>query len=208
MTYGQRTSDDAELWFQVVPRNQTDRDVFTAAFVVRLSLKRSGYEMMIRADASNVGLHDDVALMYASIGNRERTAAHFAESARLRPGSAAAQYNLGMALFLLGRNDEALHGFDRALAIDPQYANAHRGKADVLRSLGRIEEARRAGHDILAALNATCSEETPAQIRGWCSRSVSVLFHNPFAQKGDCRRRERRYRRCPPGVTSKSAAPR
>ena len=145
VTYGQRTSDEmSELWFQVVPRNQTDRDIFTRSLrgaVVVEEIK--GYEMMIRADASNAGLHDDVALMYAAIGNRERTAAHFAESARLRPDSAAAQYNLATALFLLGRKDEALRGFDRALALDPQYANAHRGKADVLRSQGRVEEAQR-----------------------------------------------------------------
>ena len=145
ITYGQRTSDEmSELWFQVVPRNQTDRDIFTRSLrgaVVVEEIK--GYEMMIRADSSNAGLHDDVALMYAAIGNRERTVAHFAESARLRPDSAAAQYNLAMALYLLGRKDEALRGFDRALALDPKYVNAHRGKADVLRSQGRFKEAQR-----------------------------------------------------------------
>jgi tetratricopeptide (TPR) repeat protein len=142
-TYGQRTSDEmSELWFQVMPHNRAERDVFTRelrATLVREEIK--GYEMMLRTDAANVALHDDVALLYTATGNRERAAAHFAESARLRPDSAAAHYNLATALFAIGRRDEARRGFERALAIDPGYANAHRGIAILLQAEGRLDEA-------------------------------------------------------------------
>jgi Tfp pilus assembly protein PilF len=141
--YGQRTSDEmSELWFQVVPRNAAERDVLTRdlrAAVLREEL--NGYETMIAADSGNVALHDDVALMYETAGNHEKAAAHFAESARLRPASAAAQYNLATALSALKRTEEARRGFEQAIALDPSYANGYRGLAMLLQSIGQFDEA-------------------------------------------------------------------
>jgi len=120
-----------------MPKNQADRDLFSRAMrsaIVREEIK--GYETMIAADPANTALHDDVALMYAAIGNREKTAAHFAESARLRPDSAAAQYNYATALAALNRLEEARTGFERAIALDPGYALARDGLGLVLKALG------------------------------------------------------------------------
>jgi Tfp pilus assembly protein PilF len=143
--YGQRTSDEmSELWFQVVPRSQKDRDVFTRDLRTRLILEEiKGGETILRDDAGNAALHDDVALLYAATGNREQAAAHFGESARLLPESAAAHYNLATALFSLGRKDEARRGFEKAIALDPAYANAHRGLGGLLQSEGRLDDAER-----------------------------------------------------------------
>ena len=143
VTYGQRTSDEmSELWFQVMPRSQADRDVFTRAMRSAIFVEDiKGYEAMIAADSSNAALHDDVALMYAAIGNREKTVAHFAETARLRPDSAAAQYNLATALAAAGRLDEAQARFARAISLDPAYALAHYGLARLLNALGRTGDA-------------------------------------------------------------------
>jgi Tfp pilus assembly protein PilF len=143
--YGQRTSDEmSELWFQVVPGSQNDRAVFTRDLRTRLIVEEiKGYEMMLRDDAGNVALHDDVALLHAATGNRERAAAHFGESARLRPESASAQYNLATALLSLGRREEARRGFEKALALDPAYANGHRGLGGLLQSEGKLDEAER-----------------------------------------------------------------
>jgi Tfp pilus assembly protein PilF len=141
--YGQRTSDEmSELWFQVVPRNVAERDVLTRdlrSAVLREELK--GYETMIAADAGNVALQDDIALMYEAAGNHERAAEHFAESARLRPDSAPAHYNLATALLALKRTDEARRHFDRAITLDPSYANGYRGLAILLQSIGQFDEA-------------------------------------------------------------------
>src|SRR5204863_65516 len=98
------TSDEmSELWFQVVPRNNAERDVFTRdlrSAVLREEL--TGYETMIGADAGNVALHDDIALMYEAAGNHEKAAAHFAESARLRPEWASVQRELDALLVNAG----------------------------------------------------------------------------------------------------------
>jgi len=55
--------------------------------------------------------------------------------------SAAAHYNLGNALGDLGRHDEALAAVERAVALDPAYAEAHHMRAVCLRHLGRYTDA-------------------------------------------------------------------
>lgn len=145
VTYGQRTSDEmSELWFQVVPITQNDRAVFTRDLQGRLIAEEiKGYETMLRADAGNVALHDDVALLYAATGNNAGAAAHFAESARLHPESAAAHYNLATALFSLGNRDQARRNFEKAVSIDPNYANGYRGLGILQQSEGHLDEAER-----------------------------------------------------------------
>ena len=59
-------------------------------------------------------------------------ARHFAETVRIQPDSASAQYNLGSARLVQGRRDEARQAFQRAVEIDPAYANAHRSLGMVL----------------------------------------------------------------------------
>jgi tetratricopeptide (TPR) repeat protein/mono/diheme cytochrome c family protein len=144
--FGQRTSDEmAELWFQVVPRTAADRATLTRAMQSHLLPENiKGYEMMIRADPHVAALHDDVALLYAQSGNLEGVARHFAESARLRPDSATAQYNLGSARMLQGRRAEARAAFEQAVLLDPAYGNAYRGLGIVLYRDGLFDEAARA----------------------------------------------------------------
>jgi Tfp pilus assembly protein PilF/mono/diheme cytochrome c family protein len=124
--YGQRTTDEmAELWLQVVARTAPDRA--TLAQAVRGKIAREeivGHEKMLESDPGNVALHDDVALLYAQVGDLEGTAAHFAESLRMKPDSPAAHYNLGTALVMLGRRETARDQFKEAIAIRPEYALA------------------------------------------------------------------------------------
>jgi len=143
VTFGQRTSDEmCELWFQVVPRNQRERATLVQARrapVRQENLK--GYELMLQATPDDVSLHDDAGLLYVEAGNLERAAAHFAESVRLRPASAAAHYNLGTALLGLGKREDARRDFELALKSDPDYANAYRSLGIMLQADGRLEEA-------------------------------------------------------------------
>jgi Tfp pilus assembly protein PilF len=151
--FGQRTSDEmAELWFQVVPRTAADRATLTRALQSHLLPQNiKGYEMMILADPEDASLHDDVALLYAEIGDLEGVARHFAESARLRPESATAHYNLGSARMLQGHRAEARSAFERAVILDPTYGNAYRGLGIVLYREGHFDEAARAYERALVA---------------------------------------------------------
>lgn len=47
----------------------------------------------------------------------------------------------GAALALAGRAGDALAAFDQAVALDPGYAVVHIGRGNVLRNLGRFEDA-------------------------------------------------------------------
>jgi tetratricopeptide (TPR) repeat protein len=58
------------------------------------------------------------------------------------PQSAPTHFNTANVLFKLKRYEEALASYDRALAIRPYFAEAHHGRGTVLRTFGRIEEAR------------------------------------------------------------------
>ena len=51
------------------------------------------------------------------------------------------QYNLGIALSVRGRRPEAIAAFEAALAIDPDYAQAHNNLGALLQLVGRQEPA-------------------------------------------------------------------
>ena len=69
-------------------------------------------------------------------GEFEQAAKVLAEAVALDPGMAQAWNALGFAKMLLRRYDEALADFDRALKIDPDYANAQQNRASLMRILG------------------------------------------------------------------------
>ena len=143
VTYGQHTTDEmAELWLQVVARNPADRPRLARAARERIvSEEIVGVEKRLEVDPDNAALHDDVALLHAEAGHVDRTAEHFAHTARVRPESAAAHYNLGNALFRQGRSAEAIESLRQALALDPNYALAHDGLGVALYSTGLLGEA-------------------------------------------------------------------
>jgi tetratricopeptide (TPR) repeat protein len=143
VTYGQHTTDEmAELWLQVVPRNPADRARLERSARERVVREEIiGTEKRLETDRDNAALHDDVALLYLEAGRPDRTAEHFAHTARVRPESAAAHYNLGNALFRQGRHAEATANLRKALALDPDYALAHDGLGVALYTNGQVAEA-------------------------------------------------------------------
>ncbi|HLG59715.1 MAG TPA: tetratricopeptide repeat protein [Vicinamibacterales bacterium] len=143
VSYGQHTTDEmAELWLQVVTRNPADRA--RLARTARERIVREdivGTERRLDTDPDNATLHDDVALLHAEAGHLDRTVEHFAHTVRVRPDSTAAHYNLGNALFRLGRGSEAIASLRKALTLQPDYALAHDGLGVALHAEGRIADA-------------------------------------------------------------------
>jgi len=86
----------------------------------------------------------------------------------LNPHFTEAWDSKGLALEALGRPEEALACFDRALALDPRYALAWNNKGAVLEVLGRPEEALIC-FDCALALN-------PRHTLAWSNKGV-VLFN-------------------------------
>jgi tetratricopeptide (TPR) repeat protein len=98
------------------------------------------------------------------------------EAADREPGYADVRHLLGLALGLAGQPEAALEEFDRALALNPSYVEAHLNRAITLNDLGRYEEAREA---FRLAWDSDHSAGRPF------SRSVSARLSNLHMELGD-----------------------
>jgi tetratricopeptide (TPR) repeat protein/mono/diheme cytochrome c family protein len=145
VTWGQQSSDEmGDLWIQVVPRHAADLQVLNNDRWPReLAEDIVGFEKVLASDPDQVMQHDEVALLYMEFGKVAEAAAHFRESARLQPESAAAQYNLGTTLLQLGDHETAIRHFEHALRLDPKYVRAHTNLGAALRLQGKPAEAIR-----------------------------------------------------------------
>jgi tetratricopeptide (TPR) repeat protein len=141
--WGQRSVDEmGDLWVQVLTRDERDQRVLRRSFGPKVSAEDIvGYESRIQADPGNVGLRDDVALLYLGLNQPDRAATHFQVSATLQPQSAAAQFNLGTALMAAGRVTEAANQFQVALQINPDYGLAHNNLGAIYFRAGDADKA-------------------------------------------------------------------
>ena len=83
-----------------------------------------------------------------------------------RRGDSEALIQLGVAAYSNGLMEKALAAFDRALAINPQFAEAHQGRGLALAELGRMNEA-------LAAFNKAL-EINPQYAEAHYNRGVAL----------------------------------
>lgn len=143
--WGQRSADEmGDLWFQLLADTDADRLLLNAQVQAKMTAEDIiGYETMLAGSPDDVELHDDVALLYLAAGRTDKAVQHFTASARLRPDSAQARYNLGTALTMSGDLQAAIGEYERALAIDPSYTKARSNLGDALAALGRFDEAVR-----------------------------------------------------------------
>jgi len=141
--WGQRSIDEmGDLWFQFVTRSEGDRDALNTEIVQKMTAEDIiGYQTMLRANPSDAELHDDLAVLYLSLGRAVDAVTHFRASAELKPSLPAAHFNLGTALSVAGRLDEAIVAYQAALKIRPDYASAHNNLGTVLAALGKTAAA-------------------------------------------------------------------
>jgi Tfp pilus assembly protein PilF/mono/diheme cytochrome c family protein len=141
--WGQRSSDEmGDLWVQVVPRTRSDVDVLVREFRQKVFREDIvGYETVLRRTPDDVGLHDDLALLYLEVGRIDDAISQFSESTRLVPAKAAAHFNLGTALIAAGRMSEATVRFRKALELDPDYTPALNNLGSLLAASGQLEDA-------------------------------------------------------------------
>jgi tetratricopeptide (TPR) repeat protein len=122
--WGFKSSDEmGDVWIQVLTRTESDRLKLVRDFRPKDAAEEAvGYEMQIAAAPDDAALHDDAALLYLELGKPEQALKHFEVSARLRPGSASAVYNVGTAYEAAGRLGEAVTRYEEALELDATYA--------------------------------------------------------------------------------------
>lgn len=143
--WGQRSRDEmGDLWFQLLAVNERDRQSMSDQILSKMTREDAiGIETMLKVSPDDHELHDDVAMLYLSMGQPGLAVQHFASSAKLQPGSAPAQFNLGTALTIAGRLDEAARSFEQALSLRPDYPQARNNLGRVRLEQGRVVEAVR-----------------------------------------------------------------
>ena len=141
--WGQNSVDEmGNLWIQVRARIEAERDILYSDFRPKvLAQDAAGYEKMLEVDPDNTAMHDDVAMLYLSLGQIDRAIAHYRESLRVEPDSPQPHYNLATALARQGQLADAVDHFRRALEIAPDHAPAHTNLGAVLREQQRFDEA-------------------------------------------------------------------
>ena len=141
--WGQRSRDEmGDLWFQLLTHNEADRALLGSQIARKMAAEDViGYETLLRVDPKDVELHNDVALLYMSLGQSTGAIRHFQATVDLDPASASAHFNLGTALTTAGRLSEGAAEFRAALGRRPDYGAAHNNLGRVLMAQGQMTEA-------------------------------------------------------------------
>jgi tetratricopeptide (TPR) repeat protein len=92
-----------------------------------------------------------------------------------RPSNRVALVNLARVQAILGQRLEAVENFDRALALDPNFAEAHLSRGQALLEIGRCEDAR------LACAAAAALRPRDAQAFLWLGTALRELERLPDA---------------------------
>ena len=112
-------------------------------------------ETLVRQALRNTPDHPDGLHMLGLIAYRrgafEDAAGHIARAIAESGGTSAHHANLGLALRALGRNDEALESYEKAIELDPVNATALNDMGNLLADLGRAGDAV---HSYLGAIEA------------------------------------------------------
>jgi len=145
VAWGWRSSDEmADVWIQMMTRSAADRERLMATARRKMAGEDIvGCEAMIARDPQYVALRNDAAALYMEIGQPARALTHFEVVRRLRPQSAVAHFNVGVALEASGRSDNAAREYEAAVRLDPAYSHAHNNLGNLRLSAGRLKEARR-----------------------------------------------------------------
>ena len=142
--WGQRSTDEmGDLWVQMLTRTDQDLQVLNTALRVKhVREEIVGYEMMIRSEPAKVSLRNDVAVMYAEMGQPDNAVRHLEMVLRLQPESPAAHYNLGTVLASMGNLADAVEQYRQALRLQPDYALAHNNLGHALLATAKPDEAQ------------------------------------------------------------------
>ena len=144
VSWGWRSSDEmADMWIQVMTRTESDRVQLIRDVRRKMAAEDAvGCETLIARQPEHADLRNDAANLYVELGQPADALRHFQAVARLRPQSAPAHYNVGVALEATGKPGEAARQYQTALQIDPTYSHAHNNLGSLLLSGGRLDEAR------------------------------------------------------------------
>jgi tetratricopeptide (TPR) repeat protein len=95
----------------------------------------------IALNPDNAEAHDDLGVIIARRGKYGEALKHFTAAVRIDPSYFKAYHNQAMVYFLQGQDGLALEAVDHSLALVPDQRNSILLKANILKALGRDDEA-------------------------------------------------------------------
>jgi tetratricopeptide (TPR) repeat protein len=139
--------NEVNLWLQVLqsqPENSLAHQS-VAAFLEKEGHDESAaeqYREAVRFNPNAAQAHYRLALLLNKSGAHDEAAAEFDEAARILPEKNANMHNdMAVALYMAGRNDQAIEAFRNTLAIDPNFWPGYRNLGTALQKAGKFQEA-------------------------------------------------------------------
>ena len=126
IVWGQNTSNEmGDLWLQLVPQRR-EQFAELAAGITRKTRAEdlAAYTKIAKDEATNPLRWDTLGALYLQDGRPTEAAPFLSESLRLNPLSAPTHYNMGLALSMMRRFQEAEGEFLEAVRLDPGHAEA------------------------------------------------------------------------------------
>jgi tetratricopeptide (TPR) repeat protein len=147
VSWGWRSSDEmADVWIQVMTRSDADRARLVAESRRKMAIEDAiGCETLIAREPAYAALRNDAASLYLELGQPARALPHFEVVRRLQPASAAAEYNVGVALEALGRvgGEQTVlpENLEGHLAVEPRVVGAEDAGCAAPEALADLEAA-------------------------------------------------------------------
>ena len=118
---------------------------------------------------------------------------HLKAAAAINPNHYDVRYQLGLAFFKTQQNEAAREQLEKAVALNPDEAQAHFQLAQVLRSLGKEDEAQaqmrlyqeRAQAEVKRALAANKSSKADKALKSGDAKSAVGLYREAVAARPD-----------------------
>jgi len=117
----------------------------------------------IKIDPENAEAHDDLGVVLAQQGDYKQAIVHFRKTIGIDPTYQKGHHNLAMALYVIEKDALALSSVNNALSLSPNARNSLLLKSSILKSIGRLSEAKRLEDEAMFLPEAHWNETAPVR---------------------------------------------
>jgi len=109
----------------------------------KLDLAQKDLLYAVELDNTNSEAHDDLGVIYAQQKNYNQALKHFSLAIQYDPSYQKAYHNMAMAYVLTNKPEQALSAVNKSLVLDDDSRNSLLLKGEILKALGKENEANR-----------------------------------------------------------------
>jgi len=141
--YGLQTTDEmGELWFQVLPRTASDRNVLAKDFYGHLGQRTIDYnEYVLKENPNDAEAHTRAGRARMYFGQIPEATAHFQAAVKANPKYDRAWYELGFVCLRQNKLSEAQEAFEKVVELNPRDYEAEGSLGSIYLQRGDFERA-------------------------------------------------------------------